>query len=234
VYFDYQKLKGFTQKIEHYGISHEYFETLFWRGLSKAYHFHQSSNYIKRSNVNHYIEKELLQSPYLKHPLKKPEKNTSKSDKSLAVLNSFSGEWHGKWQSMHVEHLWLPIRKCTIKTGLEYEIIGFQTCFTGDGFGWNYLVRKDGKIIILGHVYHFNKKGTLDYENPHYAFLNDQSQLTWVSDNHVYYEFVCNDSHCDFDSHYVITAIPYSNKNTLKFGTPIQAIYTAKNNTNEF
>lgn len=231
LFLDYQRLSVFSGQMKAYGISEENFKKLFWKGALKAFDFYQTSNAIGQKDINHVLKQNLVNRYHLKHGLKIPSFNTSKSNKSSGVLHTFSGEWFGKWQSMSVEHLWLPIRKCNLKIDPEHEVIGFQTCFTGDGFGWNYLIQKGEDVIILGHVYHFNEKGTLDYENPHYAFLNDQSQLTWVSDNHVYYEFVCDDKKCANDKHYVITAIPYSNNNTLKFDAPIQAIYTSRNNS---
>jgi len=222
---DYQQIFEFSEKMKSYDIDQTYFKNLFKNGMEKSLNFYQSPNNIKQHDINLILEKELLPNHYLKHPLKTPSKNISKNDKSFEVLNMFSGKWTGKWQAMHVEHLWLPTRKCNLKIGLDYDVIGFQTCFTGDGFGWNYLIRKGEEIIILGHVYHFNEKRTLDYENPHYAFLNEQSQLTWVSDNHIYYEFICYDSDCSESKHYVITAMPYTKKNKVQFGAPIQAIY---------
>lgn len=230
---DYQHLSDFSEQMKAYGISEVSFKNLFWKGALKSFHFYQSPNLMEQYDINNVLKKNLVYQYHLKHQLKVPSMNTSTSDKSSEVLHTFSGEWFGKWQSMDVEHLWLPIRSCNVKIGLGYKVIGFQSCFTGDGFGWNYLIQNGEEITILGHVYHFNKNGALDYENPHYAFLNDQSQLTWVSDNHVYYEFVCEDKKCAFGKHYVITAMPYSNNDTLKFGTPVQAIYTSRNNANK-
>lgn len=229
---DYQRLADFSEQMNTYGISEESFKKLFWKGALKSFDFYQSSNRIKRNDI-HLVLKNLVHRNHLKHVLKKSSLNTSDSDKSADVLQTFSGEWFGKWQSMSVEHLWLPIRKCNFKIGLEHKVIGFQTCFTGDGFGWNYLIQKGEETIILGHVYHFNENGNMDYENPHYALLNGESQLTWVSDNHVYYEFVCEDEKCAAGKHYVITAMPYSNHDRLKFGAPIQAIYNSRNNANK-
>ncbi|NER17296.1 hypothetical protein [Spongiivirga citrea] len=229
---DFQEIFEFSEKMKLYGVTQKKFEIFFQKGAMESFNFHQSSHYIKQSDVNRMIEKKLIHHQDIKHPLKKPSKSNSKSLKSSDVLNTFSGQWSGKWKSMNARHLWLPFKEVNFKINEVSKIIGFQTCFTGDGFGWNYLIRKGEEAIILGHVYHFNAKGTLDYENPHYAFLNDQSQLTWVSDNHVYYEFVCEDKKCSKSKHYVITAMPYSNSNELKFGTPIQAIYISENNSN--
>ncbi|WP_394746737.1 hypothetical protein [Spongiimicrobium salis] len=230
---DFKEIFGFSKQMKRYGITPENFESFFQRGAIESFNFHQSSHYMKQSDLNRMIEQKLINYQDLKHPLKEPSKSNSKGSKVQSILNTFSGEWSGKWKETPVRHLWLPFKKINLKINKSFKIIGFQTCFTGDGFGWNYLLQKGKKVIILGHVYHFNSKGVLDYENPHYAFLNDQNQLTWVSDNHVYYEFVCEDEKCTDSKHYVITAIPYSNTNELNFGTPFQAIYTSGNNSSQ-
>lgn len=228
---DFQKIFEFSEKMELYNMTQQNFETYFLKGVMASYNFQQSSHYIKQSKLNRIIEKELIHYLDLKHPLKKPTKRNSKSLKSSDVLNTFSGEWSGKWKSMDVNHLWFPFKEINLEISTEFKIIGFQTCFTGDGFGWNYLIQKGKRIIILGYVYHFDENGKLIYENPHYAFANNQNQLTWVSDNHIYYEFVCEDVKCTTSKHYVITAISYTSTNGLKFGIPFQAIYISGNNS---
>ncbi|TMM51975.1 hypothetical protein FEE95_21400 [Maribacter algarum] len=229
---DFLEILEFSEKMKLYGITQENFESFFHKGALESFNFHQSSHYMKQSNLNRMIERELINYQDLKHPLKKPSKSNSKNLKVRSVLNTFSGEWSGKWKSMPVRHLWLPFKEINLEINELFKIIGFQTCFTGDGFGWNYLIQKGEETIILGHVYHFNTIGKLDYENPHYALVNNQSQLTWVSDNHIYYEFVCDNKKHKNERHYVITALPYSRENKLKFGTPIQAIYTSRNSVN--
>ncbi|MFD2562983.1 hypothetical protein [Aquimarina rubra] len=229
---DFQEILEFSEKMRLYGVTQENFETYFHNGAIKSFNFHQSSYYIKQSKLNRIIEKKLIHHLDVKHPIKQLSKHPSKTLKDSDVLNTFSGEWSGKWKSMPVRHLWLSFKEINLEINEFFKIIGFQTCFTGDGFGWNYLIQKGEEIIILGHVYHFNAKGKLDYENPHYALVNDQSQLTWVSDNHIYYEFVCDNKKHKNERHYVITALPYSRENKLKFDTPIQAIYTSSNSVN--
>lgn len=228
---DYKELFKFSEKMRLYEVTQENFETYFQKGAIESFNFHQSSHYIKQSKLNRVIEKKLIHHPDLNYPLKKPSKSHFRDLKGLDVLNAFSGEWSGKWKSMNVKHLWLSFEELNLEINELFKIIGFQTCFTGDGFGWNYLIQKGEEIIILGYVYHFNTKGKLDYENPHYAFVNGQSQIIWVSDNHIYYEFVCNSKKHKNEKHYVITALPYSNSNEFKFGTPIQAIYVSGNNS---
>jgi len=225
---DYQEIFEFSEQMMLYGVTQENFKTFFEKGVMESFNFHQSSHYIKQAKLNRMIEDKLIYYPDLKHPLKKPSKMTTKGLNAADVLNTFSGEWSGKWKSIPVRHLWLPFKEINLEINELFKIIGFQTCFTGDGFGWNYLIEKGEEIIVLGHIYHFDAKGTLDYESPHYAFVNDQNQLTWVSDNHVYYEFVCQDEKCRNGRHYVITAIPYSNSGKLKFGTPFKTIYVSE------
>ncbi len=226
---DYQEIFEYSERIKRYGITQEKFESFFRKGVTESFNFHQTSYPIEQSYLNRMIKKKLMNQSGTKHPLKKPSKISSKSSKGLAVLNSFSGEWFGIWKSMSVQHLWLPFRKRYLKIDDSYEVIGFQTCFTGDGFGWNYLVQIKGERFILGYVYHFNENGKLISENPHYAFLNDQSQLSWVSDNYIYYEFVCDDTNCAREKHYVINAIPYTTpKERPKFGLAYQTVYMSR------
>ena len=82
---------------------------------------------------------------------------------------------------MEVRHLWLPLRKCHAGQAKGYELIGYQSCFTGDGFGWNYILRKDSDVLVLGYVYHFNANGKLAYGCPHFGFINGSGGLTWIS-----------------------------------------------------
>lgn len=226
---DHQKLYNFSKRMGIYGISERDFERLFWRGLNKSLRFYQSSEFLDGSFVNQIIDLGLRTHVSLGHTIKGSEIEKDNITSVFKALNNFSGDWYGQWKNRTMHHLWLPVKTTGLKLTKESRLIGLQSCFTGDGFGWNYLIEKGEEIIILGHVYHFNPQG-LGYENPHYGFLNDEGLLTWVSDNHVYYEFVCEDEQCKNGRHYVITAIPYSKDDTLRFDIPIQATYRSRNN----
>lgn len=230
---DFQEIFEFSEKMKLYGVTQKEIEIFFQKGIMESFNFHQSSRYIKQANLNRIIEKKFTHHQALKHPLKKPSKSNYKSLKGWDVLNTFSGKWRGKWKSISVRHLWLPFKESNLIVNKLSRIIGFQTCFIGDGFGWNYLVRTKDETLILGYVYHFDNNGKLISENPHYAFINDHRQLTWVSDNHVYYEFICDDNDCFGDRHYVINAIPYTTqKGKQKFDSLYQTVYRSENTFN--
>lgn len=227
---DYRDLAYFSETLKENGITREYFYKLFWEGAIESLSFYKSSKFIDRSLINQFIETKLYKNPDLEHPLKMPEIIEPDLTMAFNTLNEFSGEWHGKWQTMNVHHRWLPVRECTSATTDGYTIVGFQSCFTGDGFGWNYVIKGDNKIAVLGFVYHFNDKGKISKKSPHYAFMNPNGQLTWVSDNHIYYEFICDNTICKKKRHYVITGAQYEKEN-IKLVTGFQAVYLSENRT---
>ncbi|MFD2587471.1 hypothetical protein ACFSQJ_11055 [Croceitalea marina] len=227
---DYKDLTDFSESIATFIMKEESFNRLFWEGLIKSYSFYSSSEYIEQSTINDLIETRLWSNPDLKHSFKKPEINRTNFLMAFNALNSFSGKWHGKWETMKMHHLWLPVRKCNTALFDSFTLVGFQSCYTGDGIGWNYVLKKEDDVIILGFVYHFNDNGKIFARNPHYAFLNSKKQLTWVSDNHIYYEFVCTNSTCANEQHYVITGAQYEkNANGIELISGFQAIYLDKN-----
>lgn len=210
--FDYQQLAGFSENMKSYGITEECFDELFWEGIKESLKFCLSSKYIDQTSVNNLIELELWRNPDLEHPIIRPEISKIGISRAFKALNEFSGEWHGKWQAMKVHHLWLPVKEFKMEINDGFTLIGFQSCFTGDGFGWNYVVNIKNKILILGFVYHFDNSGRISAKNPHYAFLNPGNQLTWVSDSHIYYEFKCNGITCDEKKHYTIQEVGIKDK----------------------
>jgi len=226
---DYKRLTRFSENLKEYGITEESFENLFWEGLSKSRNFYSSSDHMGQSSVNHWIEKELLNHVDLYHPLEKPETLQTNSANAFSALHSFSGEWHGTWETMKVNHLWLSVQRTKNDLTDGFSIVGFQSCFTGDGFGWNYVVKEQNEIVILGFVYHFDDTGNITARNPHYAFVNTKHQLTWVSDNHIYYEFVCRDSKCGDKKHYVITGGQYEKRiQRTNLTSGFQAVYVSE------
>lgn len=224
--FDYQQLAGFSENMKSYGITEECFDELFWEGIKESLKFCLSSKYIDQSSVNNLIELELWRNPDLEHPIIRPEISKIGISRAFKALNEFSGEWHGKWQAMKVHHLWLPVQEFKMEINDGFTLIGFQSCFTGDGFGWNYVVNTKNKVLILGFVYHFDNSGRISAKNPHYAFLNPGNQLTWVSDSHIYYEFMCNGIICDEKKHYTITGGRYQRQvKQYKLASGFQAVY---------
>ncbi len=230
---DYQQLSDFSPAMRSYGTTVAGFHQLFQEGAMESYQFYANRTSLAPFSVNRLINRELVPNTGLGHSIEKPQTVIPNVDFAFQALNQFSGEWHGKWQQMPVHHLWLPVRRCKIELSSEVLLIGFQSCYTGDGFGWNYVVQEGEKIIVLGFVYHFDKRGMITSRNPHYAFLNPQQQLTWISDDHVYYEFVCENIHCRHGKHYVITGgqyAPKADKTTLLNG--FQAVYASDSLTN--
>ncbi|GMN11594.1 hypothetical protein MTsPCn9_25280 [Croceitalea sp. MTPC9] len=226
---DYRNLSGFSEQMKAYGICKESFKELFWKGAEKSLDFYLSTEFLKESLVNSLVEKQLWMNSGLEHPINKPNTDKTNASRASKVLNTFSGKWHGKWKAMKVHHLWLPVRKSSKELNHGFTLIGFQSCFTGDGFGWNYIVKKKNSIIVLGFVYHFDSNGQISSKNPHYAFLNSNNQLTWVSDSHIYYEFICNDSNCSNRKHYIITGAQYLQQPMgLKLISGFQAVYLSE------
>ncbi|WP_343486148.1 hypothetical protein [Allomuricauda sp. d1] len=226
---DYRQLAVFSKSINSFGINEKSFEQLFWEGALESLKFYRSSEGFNQLYVNQLIETELWLNPNLGHPLKRPDKYKTSISNAFGALNQFSGEWHGKWQTMKVHHLWLPVRESNEKIEEGFALVGFQSCFTGDGFGWNYVVKENNNILVLGFVYHFDGEGSISAKNPHYAFVNPKNQLTWVSDDHIYYEFVCADYNCPHKKHYVITGAKYAKQpHKLKLVSGFQAIYLAE------
>jgi hypothetical protein len=226
---DYQNLSTFSETISANKISETDFHSLFWEGLTKSYAFYSSSDYIDLAAINHLIDTELRSSAGLGHSFKKLERIRTNLSMAFDALNSFSGEWYGKWETMKVHHRWLPVRECNKVIMGKFTLMGFQSCYTGDGIGWNYLVKEGNNTIVLGFVYHFNTDGKTYVKNPHYAFLSSNGRLTWISDNHIYHEFICEHSHCTDEKHYVITGAKYKKAaEKIEFVSGFQAVYSCE------
>lgn len=227
---DYQELAAFSKKLRTCEITEESFRLLFWEGLTKSFDFYESSKEIHSTEINRLIATELFSHTDLGHPFKKPEMSKTNLAKAFHVLNQFSGEWHGLWETMNVHHFWLPVRKLNQAVAKRFTLVGFQSCFTGDGFGWNYLVKEGENITVLGFVYHFDDEGKISAKNPHYAFMNLNNQLTWVSDNHIYHEFICGSSDCFDTRHYVISGVKFEKQTQgLQSEYGFQTIYLPNN-----
>lgn len=225
---DYQLLFRFSNQMRSYVVGEARFNALFQQGIETSLLFYEAACSSQHRFQRHAFEKTVFNASSLNHPINKQRVQQREVRPPFKVLNGFSGKWFGKWKTMEVSHLWLPTRKCNFKVVLGYELIGFQSCFTGDGFGWNYLVRKGKNIVILGYVYHFDQKGELAYGNPHYGFPNNLGGLTWISNDHIYYEFLCKKKTCQLSTHYVITAVPYRTIQKPTFKELTQAVYTNK------
>jgi len=226
---DYEHLSAFSKDVRKYGITQNRFNQMFWEGVTKSYDFYQSSEYIDQKLLTNLINRNLLTNPNLVNPQANPGVAKASIAKAFASLNRFSGEWHGKWKDIRVHHFWLPIRECKESFSLGCSLVGFQSCFIGDGIGWNFVVEEKGRTVVLGFVYHFNNDGALSAKNPHYAFLNPDNQLTWVSDDHIYFEFVRNQTALTNKKQYVITGAQYEKQQKeMKLISGFQAVYLSE------
>ncbi len=227
---DFQALADFTESLNGFGITSQKFHELFWDGATQSLLFYQRSQRANRNVLKRMRHTDLWTHRDLGHPLQLPKADLTDTSRAFTALGHFSGEWHGIWQSNEVHHLWLPVRRYQEVLSDQYGLVGFQSCFTGDGFGWNYVVEGRDSVLILGFVYHFDDQGTITSENPHYAQLNTNNQLTWVSDSHIYHEFVCDDLVCAEKRHYVITGAVYKKQTeATAIRDGFQAIYLSTN-----
>ena len=225
---DYVQLLHFSSKERLFGITEDVFEELFLKGLMKSHDFYVSSDHLNFKNINSLITHNLATHSHLDTNLPIPKSIKVNKFRAFEALNDFSGTWHGHWKNQRVHHNWLQVRKHTQKLNDEVLLLGFQSCFTGDGIGWNYVVEIGNQVIILGFVYHMGPNGEITSENPHYAQLCDQNQLTWISNDHIYYEFVCDQ---DSNKHYIITGARYSIEHSMEtLFSGFQAIYTSSTN----
>ena len=220
---DYKKLCLFSEQMKRYDVRVSDFSTFFQKGLEMSLAFYEASCSPPSITAIKNFERKICQDSLLNHQIKK--QHLSKEFQSpFKVLDRFSGKWFGTWKGMEVRHLWLPLQKCHASQAMGYELIGYQSCFTGDGFGWNYILRNDTDVLVLGYVYHFKKNG-LSYGCPHFGFANESGGLTWVSNDHLYYELLCQNPSCHLGKHYVISAVPYASIQKPSYAKRIQAVY---------
>ncbi|MEM8765378.1 MAG: hypothetical protein AAGD88_16275 [Bacteroidota bacterium] len=224
---DYQLLNAFGAIETHHGVSNEDFDKFFWKGVKESMNFY-SLHRGSRSSVQNIIKEELFAHKDLKHVLKKPRLCKTNLKRAYDALHQFSGNWHGCWAGREVHHLWLPVILTDTLVQEELTLVGFQSCYTGDGLGWNYIVENKEETLVLGYVYHFDED-VISAENPHYAYCNTNQQLTWVSNDNVYYEFTCDNPNHPNEKQYVITGARYSVlEKELKPSAGFQAIYSSE------
>ena len=223
---DYLDLVVFSKKMEEYSKTSEEFKMAFNEGIFKSLEFYKSYK-IDQSEVNDLVEN-LSRNATLHHSIEKLRATKVDLPTAFSSLDQFSGEWHGNWKKMQVHHLWLPVKEFTQSVTNDVTLMGFQSCFIGDGFGWNYVVKQRDRTIILGYVVHFDQNGTIRSKNPHYGFLNDNNQLTWITEDHIYHEFICNNPSCSNKKHYVISGAVYEQlAGQLKLSEGFQTIYSS-------
>lgn len=228
---DYDQLASFTNQMEAYEIAPTTFRLLFKEGLEKAIRFYDSPEHHPDIKVKKIIKPFHLQHPAV-HAVERQRVAHTQLEAGIAALNRFAGSWYGLWKQTKVEHLWLPVRQVRQSLANDFQLLAFQSAFTGDGIGWNYLVRHQGEVLLLGFVYHYASSGALIAQTPHYAFLDEEGQITWITEDHIFFETVCHKDHGLPGKHYVITGEAYEKK--PKKATLIhrfQAIYLATDQT---
>ena len=225
---DYEELASFTAKIKHYQLDPTTFEKRFWQGLAQA------TEYFTEDVLQHPNGKRKLASPFhLRfpkiHEVQRKSLSITQLADGIAALERFAGPWYGLWEEMKVTHLWLPVRQRLHPLKGDFQLLAFQSAFTGDGIGWNFLIRHEGEVHMLGHVYHFDSKGKLSTQTPHYAYLDQAGQITWITPDHIFFETVCHEDHGLPGKHYVITGESYDQvTHTPHVTNRFQAIYLAK------
>lgn len=225
---DYEELASYTAKMKHFQLDPITFEKRFWQGLAEA------TNYFTEDVLQNPDNKRDLTRPFhlrfpMVHEVQRKSLSITQLADGIAALERFTGPWYGLWDKMKVKHLWLPVRQSRHTLQGDFQLLAFQSAFTGDGIGWNFLVRHKGKVHMLGHVYHYDIEGHLSTQTPHYAYLDQAGQITWITKDHIFFETVCHEDHGLAGKHYVITGESYdSSTNEPDATNRFQAIYLAK------
>lgn len=227
---DYEELASFTSKVKHYGIDAMTFEKRFWQGLAQATRYF-TEDILQNPNASSQLTSPFhLRFPMI-HEVQRKRLSITQLADGIAALERFTGPWYGLWEEMKVKHLWLPVRQSEHPLPGDFQLLAFQSAFTGDGIGWNFLVRHKGDVHMLGHVYHYDSAGRLTSQTPHYAYLDQVGQITWITEDHIFFETVCHEKHDHTftGKHYVITGESHDEAtDEPQLTNRFQAIYLAK------
>jgi len=224
---DYYQLNRCTRQMEAYKIDPITFRLLFREGLQKAIQFYNSPERHPEIKLKKIIKPFHLQYPTV-HAVQRQRVAHTQLEEGITALNRFAGSWYGLWKETKVEHLWLPVRQVSQSLTDDFQLLAFQSAFTGDGIGWNYLVQHDEEVLLLGFVYHYDAGGAQIAKTPHYAFLDQEGQITWITEDHIFFETVCHENHGLSGKHYVITGEAYEKKTKKdRLIHRFQAIYLA-------
>ncbi len=220
---DYDSLLEFSELRE---MSNTNFNALFWEGLEESIDFYLSPKRMRASVLSRSIDKRLLPHADFGYKLVRPEIINPNFSFAVNSLNSFAGNWTGYWEDMCVNHFWLSVRTSDFHFVKGCTLVGFQSCYVGDGIGWNYLVRRANHMIILGFVCHMNREGKVLAQNPHYGYLTKNKQIIWVTNDHLYFEFISNSDTYHNPRQYVIAGSKYecTNKKPV-LGVGFQTVY---------
>ncbi|MEO0468911.1 MAG: hypothetical protein AAF206_04760 [Bacteroidota bacterium] len=222
---DYDSLCAHSEEMSLYRVSKPIFQYLFEEGLAKAEAFCRQFAPDADARLDA-LQQDLHPETFI-HPGRPAQPIVPTEADAIQALQSFSGSWYGYWRDDLVSHHWLRVQKPNVR---HDGLIAWQTCFTGDGFGWNYVVKMDGKICVLGYVFHFDAEGIFTKGRPHFAQLTEQGQILWFTEDHIYCEKVCQEKGCESAEHYVITGGQFSGKaKYLSINKVFQAIYLRNN-----
>lgn len=189
--------------------------THFYEGLRSVSQMLDSLNSTgKKSGSEHLIERsfDLVSSGTWRHDmaiLPNVMSDEPISSFYIEMLDRFSGPWFGHWNGKKVRHFWLRSemwKPPVITEDSSLMVIAHQSVFTGDGFGWNYLILKNDKPYVAGYVCHFSDDGEVFLRRPHLGSVVANG-LVWVTREHVFFEFVCTVHHW-LPKHYVIFSVP--------------------------
>jgi len=223
---DLDELRRFESSDCLYGVNDKEFINDFYKGLKKAKDFYLQTNRISGRAAHAAIADRLVANRNLIQQLPFSPDERVDFRQASEVLNEFAGNWYGSWGEMQVHHLWLPVVNVESKVDNQFKLLGFQSCFIGDGYGWNFVAEVSGVVVILGFVYHVDNGAQVVSENPHLAAVGSKGQLTWISDTNIYYELVCEASSGEKSRSYVITGAHYEKKRgRLNLTSGFQAIY---------
>lgn len=240
---DYYKLKEHNNSTFLKTLSPEEFVALFHEGIEASISFIE--NYKKPGKMQDYNNKIKQVITFHKrsknqHKIHAVKLNFDLNKTSFEnngnrehIFKAFSGKWFGFWKSTMVKHHWLLPREFS-KIKLPYsnrELIlnYYQSAFTGDGFGWNYQIKMNGKSFLVGYVCHFDENGHLCMKRPHIGVLQKNNAIIWITKDHIYYEFICKGGkhHNGLPPHYVITGAYFKNGMEMSDKTVMfQEIYT--------
>ena len=222
---DYTALKSNKDFQLQEKISTQEFILLFFEGIHESISLLEAIKKEKQTDqYQDLIEKtlELQSQKPLKHSLKisnvlyeYSEDITNNAIDGYKLFNFFSGRWFGLWGTDIVQHQWLLPWKLNslIPNTDNYSISSFQTAWTGDGFGWNYQIQKNGKSYIIGYVCHFNESGKVTMKRPHIGFPQPNNSIIWLTKDHVYIESICeNQEYSTNPKHYVISGSYFNDK----------------------
>jgi len=222
-------------------LSKEQFISLFYKGIEKAHELFSEEYYSKNARKKYekgvkkilHAHRSLLENHGIEIPLINPNIQPSLKAWSMvgdSIFESFSGEWYGSWRAQDVNHYWLPTHNLSFLSmdGIEISVLAFQSVFTGDGIGWNYVIQKEDIKFLLGFVVHFNDLGRIYLERPHIGIPQENGAIIWKTKDHMYLEFVSSLHRYNKEEEcYIIVGISfYAHKKNLRLIEAFRAIYT--------